>query len=204
MPKRKLIKELLATVGTFGSLIALVLTVREPGSPIGNFQILLAALAVLSFALAIFVDIAHHRETTPKTLRGPRRVRDYMYNWINQGGLTAIFSRDMTWVTDDEMRELLKRKARNGDLILVLPLPIQLSEDLRKEGAEVIHYPALDYTIKSRFTIINLDSADMRVAVGRRQGKQNVVEEFDPGHPAFFMAQDLIELLRRLERQRST
>lgn len=129
-----------------------------------------------------------------------RAIRDYMFAWVKEGGRVAIFSRRLGWVDDDEMRELLLKKAERGELTIVIPKPVLLSNELAQAGAEVIHYGESGYTIRSRFTIVHRERTDTAVAIGRkgRDGK-HIVREFKTSdeEPAFWLAEDLIEILRR-------
>ncbi|MBA7716071.1 hypothetical protein ES703_125132 [subsurface metagenome] len=119
-----------------------------------------------------------------------------MYKWISGGGRVEILSHDMSWVSDEEMKELLRSKARKDELCLCLPKEIPLSEELKKEGAQIYTYSELKYVPQSRFTIINSGRMDSQVAVGRRSGEKHVIEEFSIGkHPIFSVANDLVNLI---------
>src|SRR5207249_10642646 len=118
---------------------------------------------------------------------------------ISRGGRVAIFSRDMSWVQDDEMRTLLGAKAHKNELHICLPQRIPLCDDLERQGAHIHVYPQLNYTPLSRFTIINKSRSDAHLAVGRAIEGKHLIEEFSLGeHPAFFIADDLIEVVMRL------
>jgi hypothetical protein len=154
-------------------------------------------------SLGIVIEIRDSRRSAPQ-LFDEQGIRDFLFAWIGQSGQTAIFSRDMTWVKDDDMRSLLLSKAQRGELTIVLPRSIPLSDELGSRGAEIILYPELDYVIRSRFTMVNLERADTRVAIGTTvDGGLVSVEKIAVGeHPSFFLALDIVELLRRYGRQR--
>lgn len=194
--------KVLTTVGSWASLIGAVLAVRSPGQPLSASHIGLMSLGTILAAIALYSQVTEFLANRRILLRTDTQIRDYMYRWISRGSRVAIFSRDMSWVRDDEMKELLRQKSRKDELHLCLPNRIALSEELEREGAHVHVYPQLQYIPQSRFTIINKDRMDAQVAVGRRIGRQHVIEEFSPGqHPTFFMADDLVEIVKRLSQQ---
>jgi hypothetical protein len=127
-----------------------------------------------------------------------------MYKWLEGGRHVAIFSRDLSWARDNErLKELLVKKASGQELTLVLPNEIPLAKELKEKGAEVITYPQVDYVIRSRFTITNMERADTRVAVGFEiGGNQLKIEKVTAckNEPSFYLAQDLVELLRRFQK----
>jgi len=149
--------------------------------------------------VALYFQITEYVAHRPIILKTAQQIRDYMFRWISRGGRVAIFSRDMSWVEDDEMKDLLRAKARRDELHICLPTRILLSDDLQKEGAHIHVYPQLNYTPLSRFTIINKGRSDAQLAVGRAIEGKHLIEEFSLGeHPAFFIADDLIEVVMRL------
>ena len=96
-----------------------------------------------------------------------------MYRWIRNGQrVFAIWTRDMSWVSDDEMKGMLSvnSKARSSDLIVCVPEETDTLEYLNglKELrlSYIMHWsiPALT------FTIVNFGHAGSRVAVGMRRG----------------------------------
>jgi hypothetical protein len=194
----RLIRDLIVSIGVPASLIGLVFTVRPSGAPWSPLEIFLFAVAVLLGGVSIYFDIAEYGSRPVRTLKGKRAIRDYMYNWIKNAGGVAVFSRDLSWVDDAEISALLDSKATSGDLTLVLPRPIALSQRLAKLGAKVLYYPSIDYTIRSRFTVVNTGRSDTRVAIGRTEGTRHRVEEFSAGdNPAFYLADDMLQLMNK-------
>lgn len=192
-----LLGRLLATIVTFGSLVGLVASLKDHNEDFDGGQWFLIALATVLGLLAVGLEIGAYVRRRP-WVKKPEKVPAFMRGWINDAGRVAIFSRDMSWV-DAATRALLEKKARNGELVLVLPNSIEISRALSDLGAQVIHYPELGYTIKSRFTIVNLERPDTAVAIGYRvsEGKHRI-DRFRAGEdPAFYLAQDLLELISR-------
>ena len=121
-----------------------------------------------------------------------------MHDWIKYGGRVAIWTRDLSWAQNSETRRLLKTKAERNELILCLPKSNELTEELAAAGAEVCTYGANSLeSPASRFTIVFFGRDGSRVAVGRANGNTHVIDEFAAsGHPAFYLAEDLIALAR--------
>jgi hypothetical protein len=106
-----------------------------------------------------------------------------MHDWIEHGGRVAIWTRDMSWAHNDDTRGLLREKAARGELILCLPEQNALATELGAAGAEICAYGANRLeSPASRFTIIF----------------------FAGSHPAFYLAEDLIALVRAQYADRRT
>ena len=183
-------------VGSFASLCSLLFLFRPTTAPWTVFQGMWLGLAILLLLGAVAHEVRESRASGRLSLGTDAEIRDYMFKWISRGGRVAIFSRDMSWVRDEEMMELLREKARRDELTICLPGEIFLADELRRCGARVCLYPQLRYTPQSRFTIINKDRMDSKVAVGRRIKDKHVIEEFSLGeHPVFSVANDLVEVV---------
>lgn len=105
------------------------------------------------------------------------------------------------------MQAMMDRKAQDGDLTLVMPSGVEESLRLEELGAAAIYYGDHGYTIRSRFTIINRERTDTAVAIGRtnREGKHLVTEfKSTDDDPSFWLAQDLVEILTREQRDTRT
>ncbi len=107
-----------------------------------------------------------------------------------------IFSRDMSWTHDEAIRQVLMEKAGRNELIVCLEHPIRLTDELRRQGAQIVTYGALGHVPRSRFTIVDFGREGARVAVGVKVGNEHVIQEFRSGdHPFFAVAEDLVKLL---------
>jgi hypothetical protein len=189
-------------LGTATSLVGLVLALRPPGTPLTATQGALLALVALGFAVLVLLDIRDHLRSRRHVLKREEQIVQYMYDWIAKGGRAAIFTNDMSWARDNRIVELLHRKARNDELTVCLPRRIPLVEGLANSGARVFTYEQLDYTARSRFTIVNYGRMDAQLAVGRRVRDRHVIEEYSLGeHPVFAIASDLVELVKRISPQ---
>jgi hypothetical protein len=195
---KQLVRNIIVSVGALASLIALVLTMHTPDAPWTGWQLGFLGLSGTFGIASITLDVIEYRARTVKVFKGPERIGRYMYQWIDRAGAVAIFTRDLSWVSAPGVKDLLIRKAMNDQLTIVLPREISISRDLEKLGAQTLYYPNIDYVIRSRFTIVNIDRVDTRVAIGRTDGDLHKVEEFSAGEqPAFYLAQDLLELAKR-------
>lgn len=199
---KRLLRDIIISIGALASFIGVVLATRRPDQPWTAFQVMLFIASGLLAAISIAVDVKDFRERPVKYFKGPDAIRRYMYRWIHGASGVAIFSRDLSWVSTDDMRNLLRQKARDGELHLFLPAEIKISEELEALGAEVYYYGDIDYVIRSRFTMININRNDTRVAIGRSQDGKHRVEEFSAlTDPAYNLSQDLLEIVKRFSRK---
>jgi hypothetical protein len=158
-------------------------------------------LRVFAFAALLFLIFFEIRDYRNKRTLSfdpeDPRIAEFMGDWVRKGGRVVIATRDMSWARDD-LREQLFSKATTGALSLVLPKEIPLAQELKRAGADVYTYPDLDCELQSRFTIVNYKSQGAEVAIGRRYRGKHQIEQFSDGdHPAFGLAEDLIDVIRR-------
>ena len=139
---------------------------------------------------------SRRRHVIPKNDKAS--ITRYLHDWIRGAGRVAIFSRDLSWAHDKAVKKTLKQKAAGRDLVICVPERVALIDELA--GAEVYTYKNLAHTPAARFTIVDFGHGDARVAVGRAQGSEHVIEEFTAadGHPVFWMAKDLVDLVMKL------
>lgn len=199
---KQLVRNLIVSIGALASLVGIVLTIRPPSQPWTAWQIAFLTLAGLFGLVSIVLDVIEFKARPVKSYRTSQQVVDYMRNWLGNSGQAAVFTRDLSWVDDETTRKLLETKSRKRELTLVLPREIPLTRKLEKLGAEVVYYPNIDYIIKSRFTIINMNRNDTRVAIGQSVGGRHKIEELSAGEePAYYLAQDLLELVKRFTKR---
>jgi len=186
-------------VSSFASVLGVALVLWPTPNGLNSRQAAwLTALACL-FALGLYLDIDKHLKKQPRKYKTPEQINDYMYRWITRGGRVVIFTRDMTWAQERRMENLLEDKARRGELSISLPKHTELTRRLETRGANVFTYEKIGHVPSSRFTIINDGRMDAAVAIGRQIDGVQVIEEFAEGqHPAFAIAEDLTEIIRKL------
>ena len=200
---RILANKLLAITGSVASIIAVLVSFLPPLASLpwwGVALLVVAAGGVIVLVILEFYGLKGHYVfgKADKT-----KIEKYMHRWIEHGGRVAIWTRDMSWANNDRTKKLLLRKAQDGELILCLPSPNQLTEDLQNRGAEVCFYGTERLeSPASRFTIVYYGRDGSSVAVGRALGDTHVIDEFSAGgHPAYHLAKDLVELVRAKQRQ---
>jgi hypothetical protein len=116
--------------------------------------------------------------------------------WLSSGGRAVVFTRDMSWANEDDVREILFKKAERHELTICIERMIPLAKELQERGANVIEYGEFGVVLRSRYTIIDFEKDAARVAVGGAVGKSHVIEEFRNGeHPFFAVAEDLAKIL---------
>jgi hypothetical protein len=191
---------LLAAGGSLASLLGLVVPFLRSQDHLPWWGVALLLSATFFFILLLILEIRARRGRRVYAKNDPEGIRRYMHDWIEHGGRAVIWTRDLSWADNPQTRGLLEDKAKRKELTLCLPERNQLAKDLEKHGAEVCAYGAKHLQAPaSRFTIIFFGRGGARLAVGRAEGDTHVIEEFDDkSHPAFYLAQDLIAVVRSL------
>ncbi|MFN8712730.1 MAG: hypothetical protein ACK5Z2_07740 [Bacteroidota bacterium] len=115
------ITNILSQIGSIASLIGLLFTIKNPDSSFNGWQWFLLFLSIVLFLVAVILVVWEYVAKKPMILKNSKGIRDYMYNWIENGGRTVIFTRDLSWVSDDQMKDMLNNKARRGELTICLP-----------------------------------------------------------------------------------
>lgn len=187
-------------LSSIGSAVTIFAFLKAPGANLTTWQTVILTVIILLVVAVILLDIVSEWRNRPKSFSpNDPKIKDYMSNWLKSGGRAAIFSRDMSWVDDSQMKSLLINKAKRHELVVCIPKMTTLAKELEDMGAEVHIYSSLQYVPQSRFTIINKGRDDARVAVGAVVGNKHVIREFQAGHHPFFsVANDLIEIICRL------
>lgn len=194
---RSLLFKIASVAAALGSSIKVIWSLKEEDQALSASQVVFLTIAVGLGVLAVVLEVQDYLKSRPKRYSSEKKVRDHMYKLIKDGGNVSVFTRDLSWVNDGQMIDMLKEKAKQDSLTLVLPKPISISNELKNAGATVINYGS-HYTIKSRFTICNMNRIDSTVSIGRQIGGKHVIEKYEDkdGHLAFSLAQDLAGVLR--------
>jgi hypothetical protein len=214
MTRQRLIASVLAQATTAtGTLVALALWDTKSA-----WRPTLIGLVLVVLLSAVALDLWDFRLGRAKGYRTPARINRFMHDWISQGGRVAIFSNDMSWVSDDvyvkllerawmhisgksrpNIKELLTTKAANDELLLCLPRANRLAKELESQGAKLATYEDLGFVPEGRFTIVRHGQQDASVAIGSVDSKGvRRIEKFPKGrHPAFAMAEDLVTFVTR-------
>jgi|ERR1700687_20153 len=194
----EVVLKLAALSGSLASLVGLLLLFLPSPKDLPWWAIALLVVAPLLLAVFVVLEFLAHRGRRIYAKSDTGGIKRYMHSWIEHGGRVAIWTRDMSWACDADTRRLLKEKAARGELILCLPRQNELGNELAAAGAEVCAYGTNRLeSPASRFTIIFFGRDGARVAVGRADGDTHVIDEFNSGgHPAFYLAEDLVALVR--------
>ena len=150
---------LLPLISTFGSLASIISLVAVlwvsselslPWRIVPGVVFLLLTLMTVVSVLGIGPPTIVYKREKGADIRG------YLFRWIKDGGRVVIWTRDMSWAEDQKMRAMLEQKAIARELIVCLPQNTELSDSLKKAGAEINEYRTSD-AFSSRFTIVNYD-----------------------------------------------
>lgn len=187
-----------ALAASLASLAGLLMMFLPSPKELPWWAISLLVSAVIFFFVLVVLEFVAHRGRRVYAKIDTAGIKRYMHSWIEHGGRVAIWTRDMSWADNADTRKLLREKAARRELILCLPKQNELAAELAAAGAEVCAYGANHLeSPAARFTIIFFGRDGARVAVGRADGDTHIIDEFNAGgHPAFYLAEDLIALVR--------
>lgn len=190
--------------GSIASMIGLLVVFLPSPSELPWWAICLLAIAATLFILLLLMEWSALKRAHIYAGSDANGIRRYMHNWIQHGGRVAIWTRNMSWAENPETLALLQEKAKREELIICLPQPTDLTTNLANLGAEICAYG--DEHLESpasRFTIALLGRDGSRVAIGHAIGESHVINEFDArSNPAFYVAADLVALVRTQQRER--
>lgn len=198
-----LTQRLVASVGSQASLVALVLAFAPQPITLEGYTawlvLIATALAVASVVLEVRSELAGHKHIKTYRSNDSVAIKGYMRHWIKTSGRAAIWTRDLSWVDDDETKSVLEAKAKTGNLTICMPKMNDIGQYLQKAGAEVCIYGAEGFeSPESRFTISYVGNGGTQVAIGRTDAGNHVINEINSNHPAMYMAKDLVALAKLL------
>lgn len=192
----KLVGFVAVQMATCASILGLYFTLLPLSAERPWWHWLLIAFAITACLLLALREVVDYRKFAPKIYRSPKKIKSYMHQWVSSAGRVVIFSRDMSWTDDTNIRQLLLEKASRNELTVCLEHAIPLTDELCKNGAGIVTYGALGHIPRARFTIVDFGREGARVAVGVKVGNDHVIQEFRSGHHPFFaVAEDLVKFL---------
>jgi hypothetical protein len=183
-------------ISTMGTVVTAASVMLASSIPIPFLiKLLLLGLILLALILSI-VDAAHYWRAKPKHfVRNSEPIKEYMAKWLNSGGRSAVFSRDLSWADVDTVANLLQKKACKGELIIFAGRQTELLRKLIDSGAEVFNYNNLSFVPKARFTIVDYGKEGARLAIGFQEDGKHVIYEYGPrDHAMMALAGDLVNL----------
>lgn len=172
-------------------------------SDLNWFSFIIMIVIVVSILIAIFSIIRTFREVKANAYYTTTDINQYMYYWLKNNNRAIIFSRDMSWANEDQkIIHILKKKAADGELTLILGRRTSLVSNLEQRGAKFIEYSFLDYIPQTRFTFVNYGSMDEKVAIGKKdENDVHRIVEYKPSDaPTYYLARDLISILIEMEK----
>ena len=200
----KFFSNILGSWGSFASIIGLLFVNPIAYESLSPTKKVIVIICIVLLIISVIATVINYIYNKPKVFKSERSVKEYLHKWIQNGGRTVIFTRDMSWVDDSEIKSMLKRKAEDGELMILMPKKIDKVEEFASVGAKIVEYPDLQFTPRARFTITNFGRADAKIAVGKRISSGNKfkhqIEEYDNGsHPYFQLADDLVHMIMKKE-----
>lgn len=195
----KSVGSLITAIGSYASLAGLWFTVRAPGTH--PWEIILisssAVLAIIHIGFVIYADW----QMAPVILENDKDIQDYMRKWTRMDGRTSVLSRDMSWARND-VKQILTELASRSNLTVFMQSKTSLAKRLKKDGAEVLFYGQRKFKPMTWFAFTNEGRSDARVAIGFKNSAGDLrVEEYEYGDPAFYLANDIVSLLRILNKR---
>jgi hypothetical protein len=187
-------------ISTMGTVVTAASVMLASSIPIPFIiKLLLLGLILLALILSI-VDAAYYWRAKPKHFElNSKPIKKYMAEWLNSGGRSAVFSRDLSWADEEAVANLLQEKARKGELIIFAGRQTELLRTLIDSGAEVFNYNNLRFVPKARFTIVDYEKEGARLAIGFQEDGKHVIYEYGPrDHAMMALAGDLVNLARQV------
>jgi membrane protein implicated in regulation of membrane protease activity len=118
--------------------------------------------------------------------------------WLRHQGQVVVLTRDMTWNLDEFGAHALRDKARASELTIYVRNPSSLTRELGHLGARIVSYETLGWMPHVRFTILRHGASDAKVLIHRQRSGDVEFFEYEEGDfPAYWLAQDLADLLAR-------
>lgn len=192
----KLFATAIVHVASYASILGLYFTLVPLDQPRPPWHWLLIGASILVTIRLILKDFLEYCRFAPKVYTSKKKINAYMCKLVSGSGRVAIFSRDMSWAQAETVRAILQDKAKRNELIVCLDHPIELTDELKALGAQIITYRDLKHLPRSRFTIVDFGREGARVTVGVPEKDGHVIQEFRSGHHPFFaVAEDLVKFL---------
>lgn len=191
-------KSLLNWLAAAASLIGLFFTLWPFSEKFTPWTVLFLIIVVIMFGSAAIRDLREEMKRAAKTYPNSAAINNYMFSMLKDSGRCEICSRDASWISESRIYDLLKGKAKRGELTFLVQNSTAELKALQRMGAEIIEYGPLGFDPITRFTVVNAGNhASSYVAIGhRRSNQQHTIEEIDSAHPTYYLAMDLIRSVK--------
>lgn len=133
--------------------------------------ITITVAAVIFLIIYIILQIKKYKSEFVNSVyhNSKEEVNKYLLDWLNSGGRTVIFTRDLTWADESiDIKNILQSKARKNELTICLYQNTQTTIELQKIGAKIYVHNLPDNQLKSRFTIVDYGTNNPKITVGLR------------------------------------
>lgn len=163
-----------------------------------SFLVILSGVFV---AFLVIAELRDYQQSRPATFRHERDTYPYMCEVVSNPS-PVIFSVQMSYTAREDVREVLRQRAREGDLTVCLPRMVGFAKELQDLGATIHTYADEDFTPQSRFTIVRHNRGDAEMFYGHDIDGQFVIHRFNAAdqEPAYFLARDLVNLIKHYSR----
>lgn len=197
----KSISEIIQTAINVITLIIAKLSIQS-----GFLKFLIESILVISIVFSAYKIIRLFLADTKNIFDNEKEIKKYMKNWVNNDGQTVIVSRDLSWVSpNDNIYNILRKKAKNDELTIIMQKSNTCVKDLEKCGAKIYYYGNLDFTPKTRFTFIHYGRTNPRLAIGYQfKGVTKILEYEKSGTIEYSLAEDLCNLLKEVSKNENS
>lgn len=194
-------------ISTLGVIIAPIPPLIDRYKGMGSFSLdffrwydFIFIFALIASTAWLIFDISHFILNKDKIFsydeKGKKKIAKYLNKKISNSQKVAIFSRDLTWVSEDsEQYKTLSEKSKRSELILFMEKDTDISRYFASFGAEVKKYSftkSKEFNPKIRFTILNYGLSGKQALIGFKdeQGKHIIRSINFKEHPEIL---DLID-----------
>lgn len=133
------------------------------------WRVLLVAIGILGAVFIVICEIRDYRKKKVVVCKSTDEINQYMYSWVKTPGVVNIFSRDLTWVTEEIKHHLF---SRGSDISICAEKDTPLTKELASHGVKIYLYGDWGYAPQSRFTMIRANKPDKQIAIAKST-KQN-------------------------------
>lgn len=163
----------------------------------GWFEVVSWILLIVVIVIAVFEACLAIYDPNRKICRGDVQINQKMLEIVSQSGNTCILSRNFSWVGGAGIMEELMRKAKAGDLTLILNQEGDATKKLRSAGAKVVVYKGV--IPKCRFTIKGYSGnhPTLYIAVNSTPERHVIYRYKNKNDIALRLAEDLVHILEK-------
>jgi hypothetical protein len=127
----------------------------------------------------------------PLMVKSPHDLLPENKKWLAESGHLVIVTRDMSWILDDTLNELVTAKAANGDLTIVAARRTAAFQAWEALGATLVFEPRVPSV---RFAVLRYGTSDARVLITRQRRGAVEVREYAPhDFPVYGLCMDILK-----------